>query len=137
MDEPLALLEQQREELRAGLAGLGDLRPGSLIQRQRRCGKPNCRCAAEYGPRHHDWIVTHVVNGKTVTRSIPAAAVEKTRAQIAEYRHFRELMRRFVALNERLCDAKLREDRTAAPPTAKKRGLKKPSRGKSRPKSRR
>ena len=137
MNEHLALLEQQREELRAGLAGLGDLRPGSLVQRQRRCGKPNCRCAAEHGPRHHDWIITHAVNGKTVTRSIPAVAVEKTREQIAEYHHFRELTRRFVALNERLCDAKLREDQAEAQATAKKGGLRQPSPGKSRPKSKR
>jgi hypothetical protein len=41
------VLRDRRDELKTALAELGDLRPGSLVERYRRCGKPNCRCAAE------------------------------------------------------------------------------------------
>ena len=58
---------------------LGDLRPGSLVARFRKCGKRNCHCAAEGAPGHGpSWSLTHGVRGKTVTRVIPADAVEET-----------------------------------------------------------
>ncbi len=38
-------LEVQRDSIKLQIAGLGDLRPGSLKDRFRKCGKPNCRCA--------------------------------------------------------------------------------------------
>jgi len=34
---------EKREQLRAGLAQISDLRPGSLTARFRKCGKPNCK----------------------------------------------------------------------------------------------
>ena len=58
------------------LASLGDLRPGSLVARFK-CGKPNCHCAAEGAPGHGpSWSLTRGVRGKTVTRVIPADAVD-------------------------------------------------------------
>ena len=48
--------EQQRAQLYSELAGTGDFRRGSLSVNYRRCGKPNCACAAAdhpgHGPRH-------------------------------------------------------------------------------------
>ena len=35
----------QRDALLGELAGVGDLRPGTLQARYRRCGKPTCHCA--------------------------------------------------------------------------------------------
>ena len=60
-------LEQQRSRLHAGLAAVGDFRPGSLSAVMRRCGKPTCVCADPahpgHGPQH---ILTKKVAGKTV-----------------------------------------------------------------------
>ena len=82
----------RREEVFRQLASLGDLRPGSLVARFRKCGKPNCHCAAEGAPGHGPcWSLTRGVRGKTVTRVIPAEAVEETRAQIEECRRLRRL----------------------------------------------
>ena len=44
VDGPDALLGQ--------LTAIGDLRPGTLQARYRRCGKPNYRCAREGDPGH-------------------------------------------------------------------------------------
>ncbi len=101
-------LRQRRDEIRAELAGIGDLRPGSLVGRYRRCGKPTCHCAGEghegHGP---SWSLTRAVGGRTVTRIIPPAAVPRTREQIAEYRRLRRLTGELVEVSEGLCDALL------------------------------
>ena len=49
----------RRDEVFRQLASLGDLRPGSLVARFRKCGKPNCHCAAEGAPRTRPQLVAH------------------------------------------------------------------------------
>jgi hypothetical protein len=132
------VLRDRRDELKTALAELGDLRPGSLVERYRRCGKPNCRCAAEgvagHGP---SWSLTREVNGKTVTTVIPAQAVERTRDQIAEYKRFRRLSKELVDASEQLCEARLSEPEVASKEVAQKGGSNRPSKPRSSPKSKR
>ena len=108
---PLKELEAERERIKAQLAELSDMRPGSLVERYRKCGQPGCRCARE-GSRGHgpSWSLTRAVAGKTVTKVIPSGlAVERTREQIKVYRRFRELAQELVELNVRICDRRLQE----------------------------
>lgn len=101
-------LEQRRNEIRAELSSIGDLRPGSLVERYRKCGKPNCHCATEPGGGHGpSWSLTRRVSGKTVTSIIPPAAVAQTKEQIAEYHRLRELTQELVEVSEGICEAKL------------------------------
>lgn len=126
-------LKQRRDQLQAELTQVGDMRPGSLVERYRRCGKPNCHCAREgetgHGP---SFSLTHAVEGKTVTKVIPANAVETTRQQIHEYHRFRALSQEFVEASERFCDAQLRTSEKAASPEAAKKGA---SKRRSKPRS--
>lgn len=70
------------------------------------------------------WMVTHAVEGKTVSKAIPSGlAVDRTRAQIAEYQRFRKLARTLVATNEQICDARLEESTGASSSQIKKNGL--------------
>jgi len=136
--ERVEQLRRQRDGLKARMAEVGDLRPGSLVERYRRCGKAACHCAgkgmAGHGP---SWSLTREVGGKTVTRIIPAGAVAQTREQIAEHRRFRALVRELVETSEQLCDVKLEVGEASADEAAKKGGSKKPSARKSRPRSKR
>ena len=104
----LAELGLRRRKIQDQLADLGDLRPGSLTPRFRKCGKPSCHCAAQ-GDRGHgpSWSLTWAVEGKTRTRIIPAEAVEETQAQIAEYRRARALTRELFEVSAQMCDAQL------------------------------
>src|SRR5256885_1239604 len=138
-DDPLEQLRRQRDQLKDKIRMLGDLRPGSLVERFRRCGKANCRCAEPGAVGHGpSYSLTHAVEGKTVTRVIPPAAVELTREQVAAYQEFRRLSREFVEASERLCDAQLKSDAAAtSTEAAKKGGSKKASIRKSSPKSKR
>lgn len=121
--------ERRREELRSELAELGDMRPGSLVERFRRCGSPGCHCAGE-GSRGHGpyWSLTREVGGKTVTRVIAhGPAVARTQVQIAEFRRFRQLMREFIEVSERICEAQLDSPEAASKEAAKKGGSKRSS----------
>ena len=91
----LEVLEIKRDQLKAGLAEIGDMRPGSLVGPFRKCGKPACHCMEKDAPGHGPCCsLTHAVEGKTVTRIIPkGAAVERSRQQIAGYHRFRDLVR--------------------------------------------
>lgn len=107
-------LEAQRDGVRHQLAHIGDFRSGTLAPRYVKCGKPTCRCARADASGHGPyWLLTSEVNGKAQCRSIPAAALERTRAQIAEYRRFRELVKTLVQINTRLCEARMEEAKEA------------------------
>ena len=69
---PIDALSRQRDALRAQLVSVGDMRPGSLVARYRKCGKPSCRCAGQ-GERGHgpSWSLTHAVEGKTHDQDPP------------------------------------------------------------------
>ena len=101
-------LAVRREEILGELASLGELRPGSLFERYRRCGKPGCHCAAEGDPGHGpNWVLTAKVGGRARTRAVPAEAVERTRAQIAEYQRLRALTAELVEVSDGLCQSRL------------------------------
>ena len=129
-------LRARRDQLKAQLAEVGDLRPGSLVERYRRCGKPNCHCAGKGADGHGpSWSLTREVAGKTVTTVIPAAAVAHTRQQIAEYQRFRTLARALIETSEQLCEAHLRTPEAPSREAAKKGGSTRPSRAKLSPRS--
>lgn len=135
-DAGLRKLRERREALKRALAGVGEMRPGALVGRYRKCGKPSCHCAQlESGGHGPSWSLTRVVAGKTVTKIIPAAAVNDTQAQITEHRRFRELTRELVDVSEQICDSNLATAPQA--PVAKKGGSKRRLPAKSPAKSKR
>jgi hypothetical protein len=119
----LEALLQQRDCLKARLAAIGDFRPGSLVPRFRKCGKPLCHCARKGDPGHGpSYSLTHAVAGKTITHVIPAGpAVERTREQLAEYRRFRQLVQQWIAVSEQICDRQLRQPQRPQEGTKKNR----------------
>lgn len=124
-DTVLRQLEQQRQELYARLAAVGDFRRGSINPTYRRCGKPNCVCAAEDHPGHGPrFLWTRSVQGKTRSQQLAAVEVDKVRAELARYAEFTALAEQIVAVNERICQARPVQNaaETANPPDGEKRG---------------
>ena len=115
-------LRLKRDQLTAAIAQIHDMRPGSLVARFRKCGKPSCHCAKKGAKGHGpSYSLTHPVAGKTVTRIIPAGAdVEVARRQVEEYHRFRELVQQLIAVSEHICDLQLRQ-----PAASEKGGVKK------------
>ena len=132
----VAALERRWAAVRAALGAVEELRPGALVNRYRRCGKPTCHCAQPADPGHGPyWSLTRVVGGKTVTKVIPAAAVDRTQRQIAEHRRFRDMVRELVEVGEHLCEARLSDAAPAG--AAEKGGSRRPSRRRQSGRSRR
>lgn len=101
-------LESRRAGLLAQMAGLSDLRSGSVTNTGGRCGKPSCRCHkpgnSGHGPNPR---LTFKHRGKTVTESLPTpAAQKKAEREIAEFRRFEQRIRDFVEVNARICRAR-------------------------------
>ena len=107
----LDALLHQRGQLKSQLIATGDMRPGSLAARYRKCGKASCHCANKGAQGHGpSYSLTHAIKGKTVTNVIPSGpAVERTREQIAEYHRFRQLVQQLIAVSEKICDVQLRQ----------------------------
>lgn len=109
MTEPwLAELEAERDRLYAQLAAVGDFRRGSVSENYRKCGKPNCACAAPdhrgHGPR---FLWTRSAGArKTVGRQLAAAEVGKVRAEVARHAQFTAISERIAQVNEKICEAR-------------------------------
>jgi hypothetical protein len=106
--DELAELEFRRAGLYAELGQVGDFRRGSLNEVRRKCGKPNCVCAAPGHPGHGpQWNLTRKVEGRTRTVHLrPGPELEKARREVAEYERFRDLAGQVTEVNEAICAAR-------------------------------
>lgn len=121
----LSALREQRSALLAQIAAVEEFRPGSLVERYRKCGKPSCHCAREGEPGHGpSWSLTRKVDGKTVTKVIPIDFVDATVEQISRYREVQRLWREYTEVNVKICEALMHPSggESEAPGGAKKGG---------------
>ncbi len=97
---------QRIEHLRTHLADFDYLCSGTLLERTKLCGKPNCRCAHDPAARHgpyYEW--GHMKQGKLVHRQVSAAQAELLRQAIENYRAVQQLLREWEEQTEQLIDA--------------------------------
>ena len=109
MSKPsLQELEAERERLYAQLSQVGDFRRGSVSENWRRCGKPNCACAAPDHPGHGPRFLWTRSEGrrKRVGRQLAAGEVEKVRREIARHAEFTAAVGQIIEVNEAICEAR-------------------------------
>ena len=84
---------------------MGDFRRGSVSENYRRCGKPNCACAAPDHPGHGPRILWTRSAGarRTVGRQLAAAEVEKVRQEVARHAQFATISEQIEEVNEKIC----------------------------------
>jgi len=121
MTDALPLLERQKADVLREIAGLGDLRRGSITTTSGKCGKPTCHCAKPddpgHGPNHR---LTRKVKGKTVTETFSSpAALRKAEREVAEFHRFQGLCEEVVVVSEKICQLRTVED--SLTPQEKKR----------------
>jgi hypothetical protein len=78
------------------IAGLGLICSGTLLERTKICGKPNCRCASDPKARHgpyHEWSWRE--GGRLRHKIVPPDKVDLLRAAIRNYRTVQELLVRW------------------------------------------
>ncbi len=87
-------------QIRAALAALGPIHPGSLSRQYNVCGRAGCRCKAARRPRRHGPYtqLSYTWRGQSTTRFVRAPRVGVLRAKLANYRRFRALVNAWVDL---------------------------------------
>lgn len=111
-DAGIETLVERRDRARDRFAALGDLRPGTLAENYRKCGKPGCHCARAGDPGHGpSYVLTRSQGGRTRSVRVRADEVEETRRLVDEYRRFRELSGEFLDASEALAAARTRAGR--------------------------
>ena len=121
MPEFLATLERQRTAILSEILQLGDFRSGSITAISGRCGKPNCHCHQPGQPAHGpNYRLTKKVNAKTVSETFSSPAERrKAQREVEAFHRFRELSRRLLEVNEKIC--RLRPVEETLTPEEKKR----------------
>ena len=115
--DELAELERRLAELYRELGQVGDFRRGSLNEVRRKCGKPNCACARPGHPGHGPrWLWTRSAGGRTRSRQLAAAEVDKVRAELANYKEFTALTEQIVEVSEAICEARPATPGAGEPP---------------------
>ena len=115
MSEPsLPELEAERDRLYAQLSAVGDFRRGSVSENYRKCGKPNCACAAPDHPGHGPrFLWTRTARGRgTVGRQLAAGEVARVRREVARHGEFAAISERIAEVNEKICEARPAPART-------------------------
>jgi len=91
-----------RGRLVRSLGTLRDMLPGCFVERRRRCGKPNCRCASGKPEHLHSQLALSVlIDGKLKTIHLTSALAPEVRRAVALHRRFQELEARICAINLR------------------------------------
>ena len=88
-----------------------------MSENWRKCGKPNCACAAPDHPGHGPRFLWTRSEGrrKRVGRQLAAGEVEKVRREIARHAEFTAAVEQIIAVNEAICEARPRGSAPAAP----------------------
>jgi hypothetical protein len=90
-------LARQRREAEQVLLERSALLKGTLLEVQRTCGNPGCKCAR--GEKHSCWQLSASVEGKSRTWNVPRRYVAKVKELTGNYRRFRRVRARWVRLN--------------------------------------
>jgi len=129
-------LEAERDRLYAQLSAVGDFRRGSVSENWRKCGKPNCACAAPGHPGHGPRFLWTRSEGrrKRIGRQLAAGEVEKVRTEIARHAEFTATVVQIVEVSEKICEARPAAGTDAPPvPEGEKGGSPPRSRKRSPP----
>ncbi len=91
---------QLRGRLVRTLGALREMLPGSFVERQRACGKPQCRCA-DGRHLHTQYQLSVLSEGKLKTHNVPAGEAEEVRRRVELHRHFQKVAAMITDLNLR------------------------------------
>lgn len=86
--------ERAIRRLRGELAAIGNILPGSVVERRMRCGKASCRCRADPAELHGPYLqwTRRGPDGRTVTRYLSPEQVERYRPWFDNARRIREIL---------------------------------------------
>ena len=108
MQHSIKDLERRIEAIKARIATLGDLQPGSLSVQYNVCGNPRCKCKATPPQKHGPYYqLSFTRKGKSGTRFVRQEDVAEVRAHLKNYGALRLLVDRWIAYATELANARL------------------------------
>jgi hypothetical protein len=112
----LATLQAELDRLKAQIATVGFVCPGSVVRRYMPCGKPGCRCQAD-PPKLHGpyWQYSHKVDGKTITRRLTPDQARLYQQWIANRRRIDQLLAQMQQVSAQAAEILLRDGDVADP----------------------
>lgn len=96
--------ERKVQQLRAKLAVLGPMLPGSISEQWNVCGTPGCRCKDAKNPKKHGpyYQLSFTVGGRSSTMFIKKEDLPEARRRLKHYQQFKtlchDLVHAYVAL---------------------------------------
>lgn len=93
---------QLRGRIVRSLGALREMLPGSYIERRRKCGKTNCRCAADDEQLHVERQLSVLIDGKHKSFHVPAELANEVREKV-------ELRKRFQKAADKICELNLKK----------------------------
>ena len=99
MSSDREITQRRRQVLREQLRALSSepLMRGSLVERLRRCGKPNCACAQDPRRRHGGRFLTVQLEGRTHALHVRPEDEPRVRAAIGAYPRLWKLINELTA----------------------------------------
>jgi hypothetical protein len=96
-EDPAAVLRERIERIKAAIAALGPLRPGTLTQQYNVCGTPGCRCkedpAQRHGPYHQ---LSYTWRGRSRSEFVREQEIQQVQEQLRNYARLRALINEWV-----------------------------------------
>ena len=89
-----------RGRLVRSLGALREMLPGSFVERSRKCGKPNCRCA-DGKKLHGEFLLSVLVDGKPRTFHVPLEHADEVRSRVEQRKRFEQTAAQIARLNLR------------------------------------
>ena len=105
-------IERQIEKLKRDLAGLGELRPGSLSKQYTVCGSPGCRCKATPPQKHGPYYqLSFTRKGKSSTKFVRKEDLPAIRKQLKNYERMKLLVDQWIDLATELSNLQIKQTR--------------------------
>ena|ERR1041385_968575 len=95
--DPGTLLQQRIDEIKAEIAALGPLRPGTLTQQYNVCGTPGCRCKEDPDQRHGPYhLLSYTWNRKSRSEFVREPEIARVEEQLRNYARLRNLVNQWI-----------------------------------------
>ena len=110
-------IQAEIENIKSELFDIQTMRPGSLTQQYSACQRTGCKCVDSIHPQKHGpfYKLRYAQGGKSTSQFIRPQFVGEVRRQLAAYKKFNTLTRKWVALAVELSKMELEEARSATP----------------------
>ena len=90
-------LQHRIDAIKAAIATLGPLRPGTLSRQYNVCGTPGCRCKDDPDQRHGPYHqLSYTWHGRSRSEFVREPEIARVQAQLRNYARLRQLVTQWV-----------------------------------------